>query len=406
MGIHRTIRWDGVQSRRALVGVLFAIAGLAAPAWAESTGTTHVEGTKEVTWSFFARPGPPESKIDGSWSARAWTFARCAHDEKGEFESKGAGVFNGMQGFAGAKLTAPQAKVPHALADAWVQISAGKAVGVGVPDAQGIQRMNVTIEKKWDESPAAAFDPQGSSFARAGASGRASVAVSGTTKYELTGKVNGVEIKPRTGEGTGAGAGRGAKGQRGRVHDPVSITVINERTNQMITEPIFRFDIDGTFNNDGAGWRLNGTQLVLSGGADADGNWTSSVVMDGDASSSWLVNPLGSFGVSLSGGVFGATGYWANAWQLTTDGLGHTLTASIDLALLGWDLQYVVPESVLNAGTFGKPAYEEDTFTHMITSEFWSEAEAPNIPTPGAISLLGAGVMVLATAWRRRGRIV
>lgn len=382
-----------------------ALLAFAGTALGESTKTTHVTGKKEVTWNFLLKNGPPEPTVKGEWSARAWTYARCAHDSKGEFEAKGGAKFDGMEGFDSGKLQAPQAGVLHATADAWVHMKATAPVppnaGGGLPVPAGFRRVEATIIKEWEELPAAAPDPQGSSFARAGARGKGSLAVSGQSRFALSGTVNGVNVAIRQGHGQGTGASTKAPGQKGRVHDPVSITLLNERTNEMVTERLFSFDVNGTFNDGGAGWSISANQLVLSGGADPSGNWTSSITMAGDASSSWLLNPLGMFGVSLTGGVFNATGYWANLWTLTSDGMGRTTSASIDLAALNWNMQYVLPESFLNPA-LRDSALVEDTFTHMITSEFESEADASNVPTPGAISLLGVGALVLASARRRR----
>lgn len=364
--------------------------------------TAHVTGQKDVTWDFLGRVAAPPQNIVGSWSARAHTYAICAHGVSGEFESKGSGTWNGANGFTGPKLVAPKASVTHATADAWVQMSASAAAAAAGPAPAGFTHYNVSISKAWEETPAAVRDPQGSSYAKAGAHGKASLSAGGATRFALNGTVNGVGINPVNGRGDGTGASGGARGQRGRVHDPISITVINDLTQQSATEQLFTYDVDAVVNDGSAGWSFSGGRLTLSGGTDASGLWSSSVVFTGEASSSWLVNPLGGFGASLVGGAFSATGYWAGAWQLTSDGMGHVTQATIDLGAMAWDLKYVIPDSVLGSLSRGSALTPEETFTQVLESTFDSEAEAWNVPTPGTVSLLGAGVVVLATAWRRR----
>jgi hypothetical protein len=355
------------------------------------------DGKKEVTWSFQAKV--PPNVITGSWSAWARARAACSHKVDGPHEhapgANGKGQWNGIAGFAGPVIT-DKAAVPHAKTTTNVQMSADAAEAVGPPPGNGFTRYQTVLRKQWDTKMDIAPDPSPGSSSRGWLHGESKLSAGSALKWELSGQVEGVAIRPRSGKGDGKGpqAVKTKNGHTAKWADPIHITLINDRTLEELTEELFRLSLDADMADESASWSITDSQFTLVAGGGNSNEWLGSIGMSGSAKSSWLLNPLGDFSVSLGGGLFAASGFWENLWQVQTDAMGRAVAATLNLSQVNFDLQYMIPDSVMN---------DTDTYTRelSVTEDFDEQIDGV-IPTPGTISLLGAGVVVLATAWRKR----
>jgi hypothetical protein len=239
-------------------------------------------------------------------------------------------------------------------------------------------------------------DPSPGSSSRGWLHGESKLSAGSALKWELSGQVEGVAIRPRSGKGDGKGpqAVKTKNGHTAKWADPIHITLINDRTLEELTEELFRLSLDADMADESASWSITDSQFTLVAGGGNSNEWLGSIGMSGSAKSSWLLNPLGDFSVSLGGGLFAASGFWENLWQVQTDAMGRAVAATLNLSQVNFDLQYMIPDSVMN---------DTDTYTRelSVTEDFDEQIDGV-IPTPGTISLLGAGVVVLATAWRKR----
>ena len=355
------------------------------------------EGKKEVTWSFQAKV--PPNVITGSWSAWARARAACSHKVDGPHEhaagANGNGQWNGLAGFAGPVIT-DTAAVPHAKTTTNVQMSADAAEAFGPPPGNGFTRYQTVLRKQWDTKMNIAPDPSPGSSSRGWLHGESKLSAGSALKWELSGQVEGVAIRPRSGKGDGKGpqAVKTKNGHTARWADPIDFRLINDRTQEEISEELFGLWLDADFADDSASWSITESQFTLVAGGGNSGEWLGSVTMSGSAKSSWLLNPLGDFSASLSGGLFAASGFWANLWQVQTDSMGRAISATLNMSQVNFDLQYVIPDSIMN---------DTDSYTRVLSmTEDFDEHLEGVIPSPGALSLLGAGAVVLATAWRKR----
>lgn len=359
------------------------------------------DGKKEVTWSFVARNDPP-SVITGSWSTWARARAACLHGLDGPHDkaagANGNGSWNAMNGFVGPWIT-DSATVLHSNAETNVRMSASAAVQPPAPEnaaPQGFTRYHAVLTKDWNTKLSIAPDPRPGSESRCWLHGESSLSAGSAYKWNLTGNIEGVQIRPRSGKGDGKGPQAVAtrNGHTARWTDPIDLRLINDRTQEEITEELFGMWLDADFADDSASWSITDSQFTLVAGGGNSGGWLGSVALSGSAKSSWLLNPLGDFSATLSGGLFNASGFWANLWQVQTDAMGRAVSATLNLSQVNFDLQYVIPDSIMN---------DTDSYTRVLslTEDFDEQIEGV-IPSPGSIALLSAGAAVLATVGTRR----
>ena len=215
-------------------------------------------------------------------------------------------------------------------------------------------------------------------------------------KWNLTGNIEGVAIRPRSGKGDGKGPQAVATRNGHTAHwvDPIYISLLNDQTNEYWTEELFGMKVDADFADDSASWSITDSQFTLVAGGGNSSQWLGSVAMSGSAKSSWLLNPLGDFNASLSGGLFTASGFWANLWQVQTDGMGRAISATLNLSQVDFNLKYMIPDSIMN---------DTNSYTRVLSlTEDYDEQIAAEIPTPGSVVLLSAGAVVLASMGTRR----
>ena len=149
-----------------------------------------------------------------------------------------------------------------------------------------------------------------------------------------------------------------------------------------------------------ASWEINEHAITLRAGGGDSGNWLGSVGIKVSMNSAWRVNAglldPGDHFAWIGGGTAGTSGLWSSLWTSTIDPMGRAAAMTLDLSKVNWDVQYVIPDSILN---------DTDTYTRVLSmTEEFEERGGAVIPTPGTISLRGAGVRVLATAWGRGRR--
>ncbi len=342
------------------------------------------DGKKDVTWQFVSARGG--AGIVGNWSAYARAAAACQHGKDGPHENdagaNGQGTWPAMTGFSGPWIT-DSAIVPHANSTANIRMSAGAAFEEpGGVAPQGFTRYNAVLTKDWSTrlNWGADFIPT-LSYARV--HGESSLNAGSALRYQLTGNVEGAAIRPREGRGDGKGLQvvKTKNGHTATWRDPIFIQLTNDRTGESLSEELFRFDLMADFADDSAGWTVAGETMTLRAGGGETGNWLGSISITGAANSSWLLNPLGEFGASLTGGLFAASGYWANLWQVQTDAQGRAIAATINLSDLNWNLQYMIPDSVMN---------DTDSYTRVLSViEDYEEQGGDVIPAPASLALLG-----------------
>lgn len=387
-----TMRWGAVLS-------LVAGGLMSAVCYADA------DGKKEVTWSFLRRNNPP-SDVVGTWGSRARAEVACAHGHNGPHPdapgANGSGNWNGMNGFGGVWVT-DSAAVPHATGEANIRMSADAAVEPPPPEnaaPQGFTRYHAKLTKDWNTKLTWGADVVPGSSTHAWVHGESSLSVGSAYKWELTGQVEGAAIRPRSGKGDGSGpqAVKTKNGHTAKWIDPISIRVINDRTQEYWEQELFRLELTADFADGSASWEINDNAITLRAGGGDSGNWLGSVGLKVSMNSAWRVNAglldPGDHFAWIGGGTAGTSGLWSSLWTSTIDPMGRATAMTLDLSKVNWDVQYVIPDSILNDG---------DTYTRVLSmTEEFEERGGDVIPTPGTISLLGAGVMVLATAGRRR----
>lgn len=384
---------------------LICLALIAASGMGERVALGRTVITKNVTWTFtFTHtvnpPVFPVGKHTGTWNMNGWAKATC----EGVTVTKPLkneplnGTWWEDLGLPKVVKDTGRAVRPHAEAE-----TKEASVEAGVPVFAG----TVGANDKWKVKVTHVVDTE--TLIKGGCPGAAlpEAATHTVIKTNLTGgrvQLTGdseilINGKPGALETLFDGDAKltydeSTKSKFTKPKDPIALTLVDETSGERWTETLLRFDGTSDLDDQVSGWVLNHTGLTLTSGANTSGQWNSQAGFSGEASSPWLVNPLGVFDVSLNSGVFQATGYWAALWQLTTERDGHVTGAFLPIEHLPWAVDYVIPPSYFTAG---------HTYSEELSIDSSLDEKLLGVPSPGALALVGIGAAV-AVPLRRQPR--
>lgn len=340
-----------------------------------------IEVTKNLGWDFVSRPGALAQQ-QGSCNWNLYAFADCSHANADTDQD--VGTHNWPANAAhGPHVQLAFATVGHAWssADRTYRAAAPAIVGQVVP---GVNRYHtdMTVDRNCD----GALVVDGTWHSRG--TGKMRLRAGNETSATLTGVNNGVILN-------WANRGHSSTVVRGnvwsRVRDPITVEVSEIETGITYSQVLFECDIEAGGLSDSYSWEWTSNSISLHTPRDLNGDVVGSISVSGDSSSPWLTNAMGSFGASLGGGNFAASGAWAALpWQITYDG-GDAIAASLPAE--GWsglDLSYTIPDSILRDGY---------TYSHVLEESTEHEAMASVVPEP---MVVGFGVALLSAGRRRR----
>jgi hypothetical protein len=207
--------------------------------------------------------------------------------------------------------------------------------------------------------------------------------------WVLRGAVNGVELEKQSSKNKATGRIEGPDWAEIKCTDPISISLTEIDTNIVTTEELFNLDIEGTTKYSEIGFDYDLEMgLSLWASKNNEGVVDGSVAISGAATSDWLVNPFGEFGVSLDGGAFAATGVWDGLpWVITYDDLA-VVEAFLPADYLPANFDYVVPDSLINDSYEYEQVLSMDSMLSVGTG-------VAGVPEPMTLSLLGFGSLAL-----------
>jgi hypothetical protein len=360
----------------AVLVVVWPLAAFGEAPVASSSGN----GTKDITWTFRTKN---LNAMTGVYDLLAKTNAYCGHNSDPD-QDPASNPWNVANGFLGGDNVLALSGVLDANADATASVSAGKPVDW---HAGGTPKYSVKVNHAVTGDTNAWKCDLGLAKGYAYARSRASIKGAYQDGWDFRGQINGVNFHQKgRGQACGYASGGGVT-----LKDPISVTITDLDGGGSVTEEIFDLLVQSLGKDSITEWKYDWEEgVLLSTPKDADGFIQGSVSMTGECNSTWLVNPFGDFGATLSGGVFSATGAWANLpWSLTYDGT-DVVAAALGAAYMPTDLDYVVPSALIQ----DDHQYSQD-LSWDDEKEVWSDAT----PEPATLSLLALGGLM---ALRRR----
>jgi hypothetical protein len=345
-----------------------------------------IQVTKDIGWTFVSKPETLAAK-QGTCAWNLTAYADCQHFD----ENRGKDI-DSHSWPANAAHAAHTQRAQATVGDAWGlaerTYSANAPVIIGQLGS-GFNRYRTDMHVGPNIDGGVPKD----GVWQAHGSGKMKLSSGDETRAALQGVNNTVNLNWTT-RGHSSQVTRGAISSY--VRDPISVEVVELETATTYVEDLFGFNISADGMTDSYSWNWDSAGILLETPRGTEGAIEGSVMIDGQSVSSWLVNPIGSFGVSLAGGVFSASGAWANLpWQVTYD-QGAAVSAFLpgaDLASL--ELNYVIPDSILRDGF---------TYSHaLIESTSLDATGAAPIPEPAEATLLLLGTFgwVTARRWRK-----
>jgi hypothetical protein len=364
----KTLPSASIPGIRLWMATALLLAGAGLPAFAQ------VDYDKDLDWSTAGDPAAANVKC--SWNASA--TAECWHGGNSDSDVNSHVVPLGLGHVCGPHNA--EAEVRDAWGYAEINFSATPPGAAGGPVA--VHKDGLADGLTWP--------CLGASFA-AWENGKIKLNSGHVSGGTLRGTVDAVRVRwPSKGEGS---ISRIEGSRHAWLNDPICIELYEVETDTTIVEQLFSASFNGSGSQGGFSWDLNfDTGLTLGTPANSLGQIDGSVTIGGEASSSWLVNPWGSFGASLVAGVFSASGAWAGLpWMLEYDA-GRVVRASLPAASLApfTNLDYAIPDSLL-----------DPDLTYDLSLDVTTDAgfEGTDVPEPATLALLAFGGLV---ALRRR----
>jgi len=226
---------------------------------------------------------------------------------------------------------------------------------------------------------------------------------------DLRGKTNETKVRAGTTAKSDAPAGNRQRSNADQ-RDPVVVRLKDLTTGEVYEEELFRLVIGGDSGTGGFEVIYDPNDgVTLTTPVNTSGQIDGSVSISGTASSSWLVDPFGDFGASLTNGNFTATGAWAGAPWTLTYGSG-VVQASLPADYVPTDFDFQVPDEVINddhdyAQSVKKShsAYAEDGTRSEPETVYvvedpgdWGNPDnwSAGVPTAGSVAHIDSGATV------------